>query len=218
VRNHRETLLRQLLRYPKTGHCNILKRMGVGLEDAEKDVDVAASVLEKMGKEVIGGGKYAVIHINDPSQNFHLAKLTQFSKKDHKQNMEMHPNYVKNILKQEEALDAAIFPLLFKEGMTTESSEPFMRLVKDPELASKIRHDAKATDLGGKVYMALLANVYLGNPADQLSLWIVRMRMALDIGGSYVLTEKRGEDWVSYVSVETHLELYDNRKLGPWMG
>jgi hypothetical protein len=62
----------------------------------------------------------------------------------------------------------------------------------------------------------------MADSTSQWSLMIARMRYALGLTNTFVLTETKtdanGEEvWVSYVS-EDYLELYDRMHLGPWMG
>ena len=78
--------------------------------------------------------------------------------------------------------------------------------------------------LGGNMYLAVLADVYLGNPVDQLSLWVARMRFALGIDNTFIFTQDiatgtRDFHWVSYMSMNNYTALYDKERLGPpWMG
>jgi hypothetical protein len=71
----------------------------------------------------------------------------------------------------------------------------------------------------------ILTDVYMADPTSLWSLMIARMRYALGLTNTFVLTEpkidKNGEEvWVSMVSFvsEDYLELYDREHLGPWMG
>ena len=109
-----------------------------------------------------------------------------------------------------------IFPI-FSPGLKLADSEAFVRLSKDPTLGGYIEHDKEASHLGGYVYLAVLADVYLGSPHDPLCMWIARMRMALGFKNTYILTKKEGQNWVSYVDDTTHLEMYEAKKLGPFM-
>ena len=94
-------------------------------------------------------------------------------------------------------------------------------LETDSELANQLKYvngNQWERPTAGYVYLAVLADVYIGNPVDQLSLWIARMRYALGIKNTFVLTEKQGDNWVSYVNDDTYLELYDANRLGtPWI-
>jgi len=189
IRNHRETILRQLLQYPAPGMCtNLEKRLGAQPTE-----------------------KYTVISFNF-SANIHLPKLDAATKKDHTAAAEMQPDYVVNILGREGMLEQPIFPVFPPGPPNPANVEALMSLIKNPLLHDKIRYDLHARNLEDYVYLALLADVYLGNPVDPLSIWIARIRAALNKKqGTYVLTEKQGDDWVSYVDNANHLDLYDEK-------
>mmetsp|Transcript_9288 Transcript_9288/g.20085 ORF Transcript_9288/g.20085 Transcript_9288/m.20085 type:complete len:504 (+) Transcript_9288:119-1630(+) len=196
IRNHRETILRKLLQYPplaggpKENACSTLKKLATGAD----------------------GERYTVMHLVSEGDKAWLKRLEEITKMDHSAATEMEPAYVKNILTQTEMLDQPMFPI-YSEDMP-QGAPGVARLSQDPQLKKLIKVDQNAYHFAGKFYLAVLADVYLGSPVDQLSLWIARMRHALDIGNTFVLTEKEGNNWVSYPNFEEHLEFYAD--LGPW--
>jgi len=126
-------------------------------------------------------------------------------------------------------LDKPILPI--DTDSANADQEAHKQIGEDPDLAKWIRYEKGHLNYINKtpgstwnrsvasyIYLAVLADVYIGNPVDQLSLWIARMRYSLGIKNSYVLTEKKGDNWVSFIDDETYLVLYDSSKLAtPWM-
>jgi len=196
VRNHRGTILRKLFKYPS--HYG-----------TENVCSAIASILGAEKEKI-----YTVVHIVEPNQKNHLPKLDQNNKtkRDYTAAIEMSPEYVKSILKPLGMLQHDIYLIDSSDTIDNEAHE---QLAKDPDLTLK----KLAAEYGSKIYLAVLADVYLGNPVDQICLWIARMRFALGMKNTYIFTEKQGDQWVSYLNDDSYLDLYDSEKLGiPWMG
>lgn len=163
--------------------------------------------------------KYTVIHISSADIKGWTKRFNDHYGKDNTAAVEMRPEYVKNILKQygDDMLNNHDIYLI--DSSTEPDREAHDRLANDPDLKDRIT--VINCDLGGRMYLAILADVYLGNPVGQLGLWIARMRLALGFGAkdTYVLTEKQGDKWASLLHDNNYLDLYDAKKLGtPWMG
>jgi hypothetical protein len=132
----------------------------------------------------------------------------------------MTPGYVKSILKPLNLHTETIF--IMGNHSVTEDEE-IKRLMEDPELKSKQAvEESDDYDHSDMLHLAVLADVYMADPTSQWSLMIARMRFALGLTNTFVLTEPKtdangDEMWVSYVS-EDYLELYDREHLGPWLG
>jgi len=200
IRDRRDTILRKLFQYPS--------QYGA--------MNVCSTFQTLVGKEI--NKKYTVIHIADPAQKSYMSKLSQSTGEDHTAASEMRPDYVKNILQRLDMLEHDIYPVDSNENV---DHDVHTRLLKDPDLASHIKcvKDEWSKHTGGNIYLAVMADVYLGNPLDQMSLWVARMRFALGMKNTFIFTEKKGDQWVSYFNDDTYLYLYDSQKLGtPWMG
>jgi hypothetical protein len=122
---------------------------------------------------------------------------------------EMKPEYIKSILEPLQMLEHPVYVEKSLFGADP-NREEVKRLIDDSEL--KTKEVAGVSNL----FMAVCADVYIGNPASHWSLMVARMRYALGIKNSYVLMEKRGDKWTSYVDDTNYLELYD-KKLGIWL-
>ena len=158
--------------------------------------------------------KIVVIHVASGSREL----LPEFNKsygKDQSAAVEMTPDYIKTILKQIGDKDHDIYLIDGDgDGGDTAVHDQF---ANDPELKGKVK--AIKAGLGEKIYLATLAEAFIGSPVSQMGLWIARFRMALGMGeNTFVLTEKKGDRWESLLSQESYLDLYDQTKLGgPWM-
>ena len=199
-RNRRDTILRKLFQYPSVA--------------GDKGVCALLDTLMKDEKNE----KYTVIHYGTPGLKGYLGQLNGGTGgKDLTAACEMKPDYIKNILKQTNMLEEMIY--LIDSDSNNVDEELHKSLMDDSEMSEDKIRTPVGSPLASYIYLAVLADVYIGNPVDQLSLWIARMRYALGIKNSFVLTEKQGENWVSWVNDDTHVELYDaNRLSTPWIG
>ena len=205
IRNHRDTIMRKLFRYPtQTG--------------GEDDV---CSLIQSEGPSK----KYTVIHLSDKKTNSLLSKLNRMTGIDHSAAVEMEPEYVKAFLTPLEMLNNDIYPIATSEhdAEDTTVAERIQALLDDYVLGDLIKLPKESRHLGSVLYFAVLADAYIGNPVDHNSMWIARMRCALGLcSNTFVLTKKKLIDWTpkwaSYVNNETYLELYDREMLGLWSG
>ncbi|KAL9178602.1 hypothetical protein ACHAXT_001940 [Thalassiosira profunda] len=207
IRDHRNTILRKLFQYPaKHGGKN-----------------ACASVDSVLGNKK--DKKYSVIHMAPPG---HRKWLEQFGKKagikDPAAASYLQTQYVKDILQRLDMMQHDIYPIHIDPTDLDKDIHSF--LAEDKELKGRLKDvDYKLSGcLGGNIYLAVLADVYLGNPVDQLSLWVARMRFALGIDNTFIFTKDiatgtRDFHWVSYMSMSNYTALYDKERLGPpWMG
>ncbi|KAL7477532.1 hypothetical protein ACHAW6_003337 [Cyclotella cf. meneghiniana] len=191
MRNRRDTIFRQLFQHSRT----------------EGDGNVCSNIISHgMDKP---GAKYSVIDI--PGPNPWNARLHEFTGHNHTEAFEMKPDYVKSILEPLQMLDQPVFLEMTNSDLDPNRDE-VKRLIQDPSI--KTQEDDVTNDL----HMAVLADVYVGNPASHWSLMVARMRYALGFKNTFVLTEKNGNNWVSYIDDTNYLELYDESKIGPWLG
>jgi hypothetical protein len=134
----------------------------------------------------------------------------------------MTPDYVKSILKPLNLHKQTIYMI---GNINNLEVKEINRLKEDPELHTfqyYVKED-EDFDRGDMLHLAVLADVFLGEPTNNWSLLIARMRYALGLQNTFVLTEPKidedgNEQWVSYVDSENYLELYDREHLGRWMG
>ena len=206
IRNHRDTIMRRLFRYPT-------------LTGGDDDV---CSLVKSEGPSK----KYTVVHLSDEKTNSLLSELNKSTGLDHSAAVEMSPEYVKAFLAPLKMLNSDIYPIATGEYETLDTSvaERVQALLSDYVLGDLIRLPEESRHLGSVLYFAVLADVYIGNPVDHNSLWIARMRCALGLcSNTFILTKKALIDsclpeWVSYVNENNYLELYDREKLGLWSG
>ena len=153
--------------------------------------------------------KYTVIDV--PAQSVWNEKFDTTIGNDHTHAYEMKPEYVKAILKSVNLSDKQVFL-----GKTQENGDPnrdeVKRLVNDASIQIVFGKDV-ANDL----FMAVLADCFIGYPASHYSLMVARMRYALGMENTFVLTKKAGDSWVSYVN-DDHSVLHDPKKMGLWLG
>jgi hypothetical protein len=205
IRNHRDTILRRLFKYPT-------------LTGGDDDV---CSLIQSEGSSK----KYTVVHLSDEKTNSLLSELNKSTGLDHSAAVEMSPEYVKAFLAPLKMFNSDIYPIATGEYETLDTSvaKRVQALLNDYVLGDLIRLPKESRHLGSVLYFAVLADVYLGNPVDHNSMWIARMRCALGLcSNTFILTKKTLVDckvkWVSYVNENNYLELYDREKLGLWSG
>lgn len=207
IRDHRNSILRKLFRYPSDR----------GDED-ENACSAINSLVGKKKNENLVDSKYSVVYLSPKGVRSYLGKLNDSTGHDHSATLDMTPDYVKSILQPLDMLQSDIF--IIENGEVDEEVDE--RLFNDADLSAVMQKvPDEVRHVGSSVYLSVLADVFIGNPVDHLSLWIARMRFALGKKNTFVFTEKKsvdGEDkWVSYVNEENYLELYDRTKLGQWM-
>jgi hypothetical protein len=207
IRNRRDTIFRKLLRItphtPKGDSCFTIGLCGLTNTDSYHSAS-----------------SYIVIDLSPSASKAYQLKFDDISGRDHSGAYQMTPSYVKSILKPMKLHTETIF-MMGNHSITED--EEIKRLMDDPELRTKQAvEESDDYDHSDMLHLAVLADVYLADPTSQWSLMIARMRYALGLTNTFVLTESKidenGEEvWVSYVSKD-YLELYDRTHLGPWMG
>ena len=157
-----------------------------------------------------------MMHLSPRATGGYLGKLNAATGRDNSAALEMTPNYIISILKPLGLLQNDVFVV----GEHQNDELEVTRLFQDPDLLKVMKKIQ--VDQNNQVYLALLADAYLGNPADVTSMWIARMRYALGMKNTFILTEPKnmnGEGvWVSSVDDKTYLDMYNRDKLGMWMG
>jgi hypothetical protein len=150
--------------------------------------------------------KYTVIDV--PFQDGWNDRVKAYTQHDHTANFEMKPEYVKSILDPLGMTDQPIF--LQKSNHPELDREEVKRLIADATLKTQDR------DASNDLYMSVLADVFIGFPSSHWALMVARMRYALGMKNTFVLTEQKDNKWVSYVDDVNYLELYDTSS--PWFG
>ena len=147
--------------------------------------------------------------IDVPFDDAWNARVQEFTGHEHNEVFDMKPEYVKSILKPLNMLEHPIF-LQMSSSENDPEREEVKRLIQDPELKT----DTK--DVTNDLYMAVLADVFIGNPCSHWSLMVARMRLAFGLKNTFVYTERQGDKWVSFVEEDNYLELYNITS--PWFG
>jgi hypothetical protein len=98
--------------------------------------------------------------------------------------LDMEPDYIKSIL---EPLGMLNYPIVvISDG---ENPSVIERLQADPEI-SKVLIVATGGWLGGDITLAIMSNVFIGNPASSFSGFIAKSRLALGFGHNYLFRAK----------------------------
>jgi len=98
--------------------------------------------------------------------------------------LDMEPDYIKSIL---EPLGMLKYPIVvISDGQNPSVIE---RLQTDPEI-SKVLRVAKGDWVGGDLTLAIMSNVFIGNPASTFSGFIAKSRLALGFGHNYLFRAK----------------------------
>ena len=122
-----------------------------------------------------------------------LARIAEGTGCDPIAALEMEPEYIKAILEPIGMLD---HPIIF----ITDHQRPDIldRLLEDPDIGQNI-HLAPddASWVGGDMTIALMADVFIGNPASTFSGFIVKSRMALGYEKNYLFRRKTAQGkWI----------------------
>mmetsp|Transcript_19010 Transcript_19010/g.41193 ORF Transcript_19010/g.41193 Transcript_19010/m.41193 type:complete len:443 (-) Transcript_19010:325-1653(-) len=108
--------------------------------------------------------------------------------------LSMEPEYIKSILAPLDMLGHPI--VLITDGQNMEVVE---RLMADPSIGPMIRTvPEESCWFGGDVMLGVMANVFIGNPASTMSVFVGKSRVALGLGHTYVyLARNENGDWVT---------------------
>lgn len=106
--------------------------------------------------------------------------------------LEMEPEYIKSILRP---LGMLKFPIvLITDG---QNFDAIRRLVNDPDIGPRLKLvPQSASWVGGDITLAVMSNVFIGNPASTFSGFITKSRVALGLGHSYLFRAQNEEgEW-----------------------
>lgn len=132
---------------------------------------------------------YSVIHSRSMEGEPGFAWLKNVSRKsgcDPVAALEMRPEYVKSIL---EPLGMMHNPIVFiSDG---QNASVLKRLLDDADIGPLIRVvPDEATWIGGDLTVAIMSNVFVGNPASTFTGFIAKARLALGFGHNYLFRAK----------------------------
>ena len=183
-------ILRTLYRSYNTGH---------GVSMRNKPVGDMCSVIDAVFEGTRGSSaRYSVIHSRslegEPGMRL-LGRISSRSGTDPTAALDMEPDYIKAIL---EPLGMLEHPMLF----ITDNQRPEIleKLLADPDIGHGIHLvPADASWIGGDITAALMADVFIGNPASTFSGFIAKSRLAVgyDAKQTYMFRKKNKDGkWV----------------------
>ena len=175
---------------------------GQGHDRRNKPVkDMCSGIISLFGEEEERSSAiYSVIHSrsfasegngkgHDPGPTL-MRALLQRSGVDPHGALELRPDYIKSILEPLGMLD---YPIAF----ITDGQDPQIleRLMADPDIGPMIQMvPEEASWLGGDITLAVMSNVFIGNPASTFSSFIAKSRLALGFGHNYLFRAKDEND------------------------
>jgi hypothetical protein len=149
--------------------------------------------------------KYTVIDV--AFQDAWNAKFDENEGRSHTDAYEMKPDFVKNILNSVQMGDSPVF--LGKTQNSQDANRAQVKgLVDDPAIKTQDK------DISNDLYMAVLADVFIGVPSSHWSMMVARMRYALGMKNTFVLTTRN----ISYVDDASYLLIHDPKRMGLWFG
>jgi len=169
---------------------------GIGLDMRQKPVGNMCSVIDAMFGNERESVVYSVIHSRALEGDPGLRLMEYIARKsgcDPVAALDMEPEYVKAIL---EPLGMLEHPILF----ITDNQRPEVleKLLEDPEIGPNIRLiPDEASWVGGDITLAVMANVFIGNPASSFSGFIAKSRVSLGYDSNYMFWGKNDDgEWV----------------------
>jgi len=173
---------------------------GIGFTIERLPVQNMCSVLDAIFGSEQGSAAYSVVHSRslegEPGMRL-LGRIAHDSGCDPTAALDMEPDYVKAIL---EPLGMLKHPILF----ITDNQRPEIleKLLEDPDIGPNIHLiPSDASWIGGDITAALMADVFIGNPASTFSGFIAKSRLALGYETTYMFRKKdKDGKWVDACS------------------
>lgn len=140
-------------------------------------------------EELISSATYSVIHmrqLEDKGREF-LALVSKETGCDPEAGLKMEPNYIRSILAPLGMLDRPIVIIT-----DDQDRKALGGLLKDVDIGPML-HVVREEDIwfGGDVTLAVMATVFIGNPASTMSKFIAQSRVALGFGGQNYMYRAR---------------------------
>ncbi|KAK1734015.1 hypothetical protein QTG54_015273 [Skeletonema marinoi] len=178
--DHQAQDLQTLFRHYNNGEGSTLR--GSPVQDMCSGLD---AVFGKHHKDTI----YSVIHQRSLEGLPGVSAMHRMSKRSgcHPTGaLKMEPDYIKSIL---EPLGMLGYPIvLISDG---EDPSVLERLNADPDISKVLRVIPNhASWVGGDITLAIMSNVFIGNPASSFSGIIAKSRLALGFGHNYLFRAK----------------------------
>jgi len=169
---------------------------GIGVNMRQKPVKDMCSVIEAIFGNEKHSAVYSVVHSRSlegrPGQRL-LRKIARNTGCDPRAALDMTPEYVKAVLEPRGMLDR---PILF----ITDHQRPEIleNLLADPDIGPNIRLIPEdASWVGGDITLAVMADVFIGNPASSFSGFIAKSRVSLGYDDNYLFRKKNDDgEWV----------------------
>jgi len=199
---HQAKNLQTLFRHYNNGEGSMIG--GSPVQDMCSDLNV---VFGRHYKETL----YSVIHQRSLEGEPGVHAMERMSKRsgcDPTGALRMEPDYIKSIL-------APLGMLRYPIVLISDGEDPSVieRLKADPDISKVLRvvsHDKGW--IGGDITLAVLSNVFIGNPASTFSGIMAKTRLALGFGHNYLFRAKnQSGEWYT-VCGDTCV--YDNRIMG----
>jgi hypothetical protein len=174
---------------------------GIGYTIQRRPVRNMCSVLDAIFGSERDSAAYSVVHSRslegEPGLRL-LERIAKYSGCDPTAALDMEPDYVKAILGPLGMLE---HPILF----ITDHQRPEIleRLLEDPDIGPNIQLiPLDASWIGGDITAALMADVFIGNPASTFSGFIAKSRVALGYHDTTYMFRKKDDDgkWVDACS------------------
>ncbi|KAL7468576.1 hypothetical protein ACHAXS_008810, partial [Conticribra weissflogii] len=165
---------------------------GEGRDGVGKDVNDMCSGIDAIFGNDRETAIYSVIHSRslegEPGFKL-LSKVSRKSGCDPVGALEMTPGYVKSILRP---LGMLNYPIVFiTDG---QNSEVLDRLLNDPDIGPQLKLvPNEASWVGGDITLAIMSNVFIGNPASTFSGFIAKSRLAMGFGHNYLFRAKNDQ-------------------------
>jgi len=155
--------------------------------------DMCSGINAIFGEKERSSAMYSVIHSRalegEPGYRL-LGAIGRRSGCDPTAALKMKPRYIRQILRPLGMMKNPI--VVITDG---QNSEVLDRLLADPEIGPLIRTvPEEAIWVGGDITLAIMANVFIGNPASTFTGFIAKSRLALGFGHNYLFRAK-DENW-----------------------
>ncbi|KAL3811767.1 hypothetical protein ACHAXA_008041 [Cyclostephanos tholiformis] len=189
-------IIRTLFRSYNDGGGSIMEQL---------PVSNMCSVIDAIFGSEKGSSKYSVIHGRSFEGHRGLGGIASRSGCDRYAALNMEPDYIKAILEPLGMLEEPI--LLITDNQRPEILE---RLLNDTDIGPSIHLiPPDASWIGGDITAAVMADVFIGNPASSFSGFIAKSRLALGYEATFLFRKKdENGEWIDSCS---NMCIFDRR-------